>query len=211
MDNFMRKYSYILTSCLGMIAIFVLIFGWNTLTMLQKLPIMYIVALAVHELEELKFPGGFVEQVAAMTGMKVKNLGVAEFALLLFTLYATVIPAFLSNFVWPVMATMMIGIVELVAHLAAARVNKKRFYSAGLITAAFVQFPVAVYGFWYLFSNGLVRGIYWLYALLFLFVPLLGAQFIIVRSSGMKYGKFWSDAIKSMATRRAQAEEKENS
>ncbi len=209
MEQFMRKYSYIVTSCLGVIAIFVLIFSWNRLSMLQKLPIMYIIALAVHELEELKFPGGFVEQVAAMTGMKANNLGVAEFALLLFTLYATLIPAFLSNFIWPVMATMMIGVVELVAHLAAARVNKKHFYSAGMITAIVVQFPVAVYGFWYLISNSLVRWYYWLIALVFLFVPLLGAQFVIVKSNGVSYGKFWKDAVKSMATRRAQGQQEQ--
>ncbi len=209
MEQFMRKYSYIVTSCLGIIAIFVLIFGWGRLSMLQKLPIMYIIALAVHELEELKFPGGFVEQVAAMTGMRANNLGTAEFALLLFTLYATLIPAFLSKFVWPVMATMMIGVVEFVAHLAAARVNKKHFYSAGMITAIGVQFPVAVYGFWYMISHGLVRWYYWLIALVFLFVPLLGAQFVIVKSNGVSYGKFWKDAVKSMATRRAQGQNKE--
>ncbi len=37
--------------------------------MLHKLPIMYIVALALHETEELKLPGGFIEMVTDMTGL----------------------------------------------------------------------------------------------------------------------------------------------
>jgi hypothetical protein len=112
----------------------------------------------VHEIEELKLPGGFVELVTAMTGVEIKNIGLAKFGLLLFTLYATVVPAFLAGYVWPVMATLFIGCIEVFAHLAAAGVNPGRFYSPGMITALCVQFPVAVYGYWQLFADGLVRG-----------------------------------------------------
>ena len=120
--------------------------------MLRKLPIIYIVALAVHEIEELKFPGGFVELVTVMTGLKLKKLGLAQFGLLMFTLFATIIPTFISGHVWTVMATLFIGIIEIFAHLAAGRVNPKKFYSPGMLTAIVVQLPVAVYGFYYLFS-----------------------------------------------------------
>ena len=168
--------------------------------MLRKLPIIYIAALAVHEIEELKFPGGFVELVTAMTGLKLKKLGLAKLGLLMFTLYATIIPAFISGYVWPVMATMFIGIIEIFAHLAAARVNPKKFYSPGMLTAVIVQFPVAVYGFYYLFSNQMVKGIYWLYAFIFLLIPLFGLQAIIVKSNGQKYGEFINNARKAMLT-----------
>ena len=67
MDKFMKKYSFLLTSLLGVIAVMWLVIGWNDMDMLRKLPIIYIAALAVHEIEELKFPGGFVELVTAMT------------------------------------------------------------------------------------------------------------------------------------------------
>lgn len=168
--------------------------------MLRKFPIIYIVALAVHEIEELKFPGGFVELVTVMTGLKLKKLGLAKFGLLMFTLYATIIPTFISEHVWPVMATLFIGIIEIFAHLAAARVNPKKFYSPGMLTAIVVQFPVAVYGFYYLFSNQMVKGIYWLYAFIFLLIPLFGLQAIIVKSNGQKYGEFINNARKAMLT-----------
>ncbi|MCD8020975.1 MAG: HXXEE domain-containing protein [Clostridiales bacterium] len=198
MEKFMRKYSFWLTTLLGVIALVILAVGWNKIDMLHKLPILYIVALALHETEELKFPGGFVELVMDMTGLKLKNLGVAKFGLLLFTLYATVLPAFLAGWVWPVMSTLFIGIVEIIMHLAAAHINQERFYSPGLITAVFVQFPVAVYGYYYLYSNGLVRGIYWLWAILLLIMPLLLVQRAIVVSNGMNYKEFMNDARKTL-------------
>ena len=200
MDKFMKKYSFLLTSLLGVIAVMWLVIGGNDMDMLRKLPIIYIAALAVHEIEELKFPGGFVELVTAMTGLKLKKLGLAKLGLLMFTLYASIIPAFISGYVWPVMATMFIGIIEIFAHLAAARVNPKKFYSPGMLTAVIVQFPVAVYGFYYLFSNQMVKGIYWLYAFIFLLIPLFGLQAIIVKSNGQKYGEFMNNARKAMLT-----------
>lgn len=198
----MRKYSFWLTSLLGGIALSVLVIGWNQIDMLHKLPIMYIVALVLHETEELKLPGGFIEMVTDMTGLQLKNLGMAKFGLLMFTLYATVLPAFLAGWVWPVMSTLFIGIVEIIMHLAAARINMERFYSPGLITAVLVQFPVAVYGYYYLYSNGLVKGIYWLWAILLLIVPLLLIQRAIVVSSGLSYKEFVNDARKALFSKR---------
>ncbi len=202
MEMFMRKYSFLITGILGIVAVIYLAITWNTTTMLQKLPIMYIVALAVHEIEELKLPGGFVELVTDMTGIEIKNIGVAKLGLFIFTLWATIVPALTANYIWPVMSTMLIGILEMFAHLAAARVNKNHFYSPGMITALLVQLPVAIYGFYYLISNGWVKGIYWLFAAVFLLVPLFGLQAAIVKSNGQKYSEFMNNARKAMFSKR---------
>lgn len=198
MEEFMRKYSFLITSVTGVCALICLIFGWNRMTMVQRLPVMYIIALAIHEIEELKLPGGFVELVTAMTGVTIRNIGMAKFGLLLFTLYATIIPALLASCIWPVMATLFIGIIEVFAHLAAARVNTERFYSPGMLTALFVQFPVAAFGYYDLISNGLIHGIYWLYAAVFLLVPLFGLQALIVHSNGKKWSEFIKTAVNAM-------------
>src|SRR5574344_1143817 len=99
MERFVEKYIFWFTAVIGVDALVVLIFNWNTIDMVQKLPIMYIVALALHEGEELKLPGGFVELVTTITGIKIKNIGLAKFGLLLFTLWATIIPAFLASYI----------------------------------------------------------------------------------------------------------------
>lgn len=201
MDKFMEKYSFWLTGALGVAALIWLILTWNTTSMVSKLPIMYMVALAVHETEELKLPGGFVELCTSLTGLQIGNLGMAKFVLLLFTLYASLIPAIFSSNTWMIMGTMLIGVIEVLMHLIAARVNPKKFYSPGMITAILIQFPVSLYGFYYLFSNDLIRSIYWIYALLFLFIPLFGAQATVVISSGMNYKDFMGGAMKSLFTK----------
>ncbi len=198
MDKFMRKYSVWLTTALGVFAVIFLIVTWRTAPVLQKIVAFYLIALSCHEWEELRFPGGFVELVTSMTGVEIGNLGIAKFALFVFTIYATFIPLFIYQFVWPVMVPILVCYVELIAHMAAARVNKGHFYSPGLITAVFLQFPVSVYGTWYLASNHLVHAIYWLWAALFLFVPMFILQAVIVRSNGMHYREFISGAINSL-------------
>lgn len=201
MEKFMQKYSFWLTGILGVVAVIWLGMNWNTIPMVSKLPIIYIIALAVHEVEELKFPGGFIELVNKMTGLNLQNPGVAKFGLFIFTLWATIIPAFFSEYTWMVMSTMLIGILEIFAHFAAARVNSERFYSPGMITAICVQFPVAIYGLYYLYSNGLIQSIYWLYAVLFLLIPLFGLQAMIVKSNGQSYKEFMNNARKAMFTK----------
>ncbi|MCD7949223.1 MAG: HXXEE domain-containing protein [Erysipelotrichaceae bacterium] len=198
MNKFMEKYSYIITGILGVIALIVLILYWNNMSMLEKLPIIYIVALAIHETEELKLPGGFVELVTSMTGLQLNNLGIAKFGLFIFTIYATVVPVFLADYIWPVMATLLIGFIEILAHLLAARINTDKFYSPGMISAIFVQFPVAVFGYYYLLMNHMIQPIYFLYAFIFLLVPLFCLQAMIVKSNGQKYGEFINNARKSL-------------
>ena len=202
MESLMRRYSVWITSVLGVGAVVWLLARWNDAPMVQKLPVLYLAVLSVHEIEELKLPGGFVELVAGMTGVEIKNIGAAKFGLLLFTGYATLVPALLSDRVWPVMATLLIGCIELFAHLAAARANPKRFYSPGLVTAACLQFPIAVFGYGYLFANGLVKGIYWLWAALFLLLPLFGLQALIVRSNGQSWSVFITRASRVLLAKK---------
>ncbi len=165
---------------------------------LQKVTGFYLIALACHEWEELKFPGGFVELVMDMTGLEIGNLGIAKFGLFIFTVYATLVPLFFYGYIWPCIAPLLVGYVEFIAHLAAARVRKGKFYSPGMITAICLQLPVSLYGTWYLFSHSLMRGIYILWAVLFLFIPLFVCQAAIVKSNGMHYRDFVNNAKNSL-------------
>jgi hypothetical protein len=75
-----------------------------------------------------------------------------------------------------------------------------------MITALCVQLPAAVYGYWQLFANGRVRGIYWLWAAIFLLVPLFGLQALIVRSNGQKWSEFAKSAGRAMLTKEGRRE-----
>lgn len=201
MEKFMAKYSVWLSMLMGVIAAIWLVVDWANMSVLTKLPVIYIIALALHEFEELKFPGGFVELVTSMTGFQLKKPGVAKFGLFMLTIYATVVPAMLSGYVWPVMAPLLLGVIEAVLHSVTARLNPYKFYSPGLYSALFVQLPVSIYGFWYLFSHGLVQGIYFLYAFLFIFVPTIALQRAIVKANGLDYSQFMKDALSALFTK----------
>ncbi len=198
MEKFMRKYSVWMTTAIGIAVLIYLIVTWGSSPVLRKIIAFYMLALTCHEWEELRLPGGFVELVTRITGIQIGNLGTAKFMLFLFTIYATVIPLFIAGYVWPVLVPILVGYVECIAHLAAARINPGKFYSPGMITAVCLQLPVSVFGTWYLYSSHLVHGIYWLWAVLFLFIPLLAGQAAIVRSNGMKYRDFINNARKTL-------------
>ncbi len=192
-----------ITTALGVgMAIFLGV-QWESLEVLQRIVGIYCIALACHEWEELKFPGGFVELVTGMTGIEIKNLGIAKFGLFLLTIYATVVPMFLTSWVWPAMMTIVLGYIETVEHLLAARVNREKFYSPGMITAIILQLPVSIYGTYYIYHAGLVHGIYWLWAILALLVPLFGLQAAIVRSNGEKWTEFMKNAQKKLFAKKA--------
>ncbi len=185
-------------TAIGVIVLIFMIINWQTIPILQKVIGFYLMALACHEWEELKFPGGFVELVMDMTGLEIGNLGIAKFGLFIFTVYATLIPLFLYWYIWPCIAPILVGYVESIAHLAAARIHKGKFYSPGMITALCLQLPVSLYGTWYMFGHGLMKGIYWLWAVLYLLIPLLIVQGSIVKSNGMAYREFMKNAKDSL-------------
>ena len=57
---------------------------------------------------------------------------------------------------------------------------------------------VACYGFWWLGTQGLIQPIYWLWAALFLLVPLFCLQSAIVRSNGQPWHEFMGGALRAM-------------
>ena len=199
MEKFMEKYSVWFTTALGIFAVVFLIINWNATPMLKKIVLFYMISLACHEWEELKLPGGFVELVLRITGFKLKKPGSAKLALFIITLYATILPFLFYDKVFLVLMPVLVGIVEIIAHLLSAKVNpEKKFYSPGMITAVFIQFPVAVFGLYYLIKIGELRVIHFLWAALLLFIPLLGGQAMIVKSNGMKYKEFINNARKTL-------------
>ena len=53
-----------------------------------------------------------------------------------------------------------------------------------------------------------MKGIYWLWAAIFLLVPLFGLQAVIVKSNGESYGEFMNNARKAMFTKKGREETK---
>ena len=92
-----------------------------------------------------------------MTGVEIKKyIGLAKFGSALYPVCHHVIPAFLGRFhmtsQWQPFSWNHRGGAPL-PHQG----QPEEFYSPGMLTALFVQFPVAAFGYYYLIANGMIR------------------------------------------------------
>ena len=148
----------------------------------------------------MKLPGGFVEMVVTFVKLPFMDMGVPKLLLSCFIIYLGLIPLFLPSITWLAAAPLYLGIIEVIAHLlAAARMNtRKYFYSPGMATALLVFLPLTVWGFHKVITENVVSGWSWLWAFLYLFIPLIAVQRYIVSRSGMKYSEFVGNALHTL-------------
>lgn len=199
MIKFLKRYSLYITTAVGLAVLVYLITYWTELQVMNRLVCLIYIFVTVHEWEEKLF--GFEELNAGNLGIssdKIKD-GIGYIALFFLTLYIGIVPLFFSNVVWMTATAMVLGIIELFAHISAIRMNKtKRGYTAGMATAFTVLPATAIYGFYYLISNNLMSPIEWIFAFLNLFIPLITLQYLSVKSMGVNYKEFLQNAANSM-------------
>jgi hypothetical protein len=95
------------------------------------------------------------------------------------------VPLFFPHVPFLAMATMMLGILEAVMHVAMIKMFRlKHFYSPGLATAIFVLLPISIYTFAYVIRHHLMQSVSWLFAFLYMLFGLVLAQQIVIRASG---------------------------
>jgi hypothetical protein len=166
----------------------------------QRLIGIYYFLIAAHEWEEMKYPGGFVETVIKLTGMPVKNMTIPKFCLFILTIYMLLIPFCIPQAHWLLIAPLILGIIEPIAHIVVAKaVPGPRFYSPGMITAVIFMLPIDFYTIYYLIAREPFAWYWWVIMALLLLVPLIMVQrFIVVRLMKMDYKDFVGNALKSI-------------
>lgn len=85
---------------------------------------------------------------------------------------------------------MLLGVLEVIAHLAAIKMFGKRYYSPGLLTAVVVLLPLSLFTLHYIVVHHIASRLDWILAFLYMIVGLLIAQRIVINASGMKYLDF---------------------
>lgn len=203
-NNVFVKNSLYVTTILGIIVLGITIIFWDKMPMTQRLIGIYYFLIAAHEWEEMKYPGGFVEMVISLTGMPVKDMTIPKFCLFIITIYMLLLPFCISGVHWLVIAPLVLGIIEPIAHIVVGRVNPKtRIYSPGLITSVLFMVPIDVFTIHYIATQEPFAWYYWLVAALLLLIPLFGAQrFIVVHLMQMSYSEFVKNARDSILGKR---------
>ncbi len=202
--NFFVRNSLYVTLTLAAIVMLYTVINWDTMPITQRIAGIYYFLIALHEIEEMKFPGGFVEMVIKLTGMPVKDMTIPHFCLFLITVYMMLVPFCLPSIHWLVIGPLVLGVIEPIAHFVVGRANPAtRLYSPGMITAVIFMIPLDIYSIYYLFAVEPVVWYLWLAAALLLLIPLFSVQrYIVVHLMKMNYRDFVRNARDSITGKR---------
>ncbi|WP_042662807.1 HXXEE domain-containing protein [Haloferax sp. ATB1] len=197
-DSIVENNLYLVTG-LGVIVAAWVLLNWSTLPLLQRLVGLFFVATVLHLWEEGKIPGGFTDLIAEQLDFVSDNQHFGEIITVTYVLFITLVPLFFPQVVFLAMAPMMLGVVEVVAHLAMIRMfDLDRFYSPGLLTAVFLMLPISVVGIVYTLRQGLLEPLQWVFSIVYMLAGLMLAQQVVIRMSGMSYAEFLENVRKSL-------------
>ena len=191
MKQFVLRNNLNLLAALGIGVAIYLSVSWAVMPVLQRSVGLFFVALVLHVWEEMRYPGGFAEMVTRRLNFALPNRYAAESIVAGYVLYLVFVPLFFPHVPWLAMASMLLGVLEAIAHLAEIKIfRRKYFYSPGLVTAVLLLLPIATYGISYAVRQDLMRPLDWVWSLLYMAIGFAIAQGTVVRMSGLEYLDF---------------------
>jgi hypothetical protein len=178
-------------TALGLGVAVLLVPCWGTMPQLQRMACLFFIGLVMHLWEEGRLLGGFVELIAEHLHFQSKSRGFGEIVTAAYALVVAFVPIFFPRVPFLTMASMMLGMMEVIMHTAMIRMFRlKHFYSPGLATAFVVLLPISLYTFAYVIQHHLVQPYAWALAFGYMLLGLVLAQQIVIRTSGMSYAAF---------------------
>jgi len=168
-----------------------LAFFWPDMLVMQRTVGLFFVALVLHVWEEMRYPGGFPEMMMSRLNFAIPNRHAAKAIVDGYVLYLVFVPLFFPHVIWLAMASMLLGVLEAVAHTAEIKLFRlKHPYSPGLATAIVLLLPIGIFGITYAVRHDVMRPKQWAYSLLCMAAGFAIAQGTVVRMSGLKYTEF---------------------
>ena len=191
MSKFLTKNSLYLVTALAVIVGGYTAMTWSSLPVLQRMVALFLVGIVAHVWEENRYPGGFSEMITAKLNFTAKSKDFGESVTMVLVLCIAVVPLFFPHLMFLVLAPMLLGVAEAIAHTAMIWIfDLKRPYSPGLATALVVLLPISAYSLTYAVSHHLLTPLDWVGALAYMLAVLLLGQRIVVTASGMSYAEF---------------------
>lgn len=108
------------------------------------------------------------------------------------------------NLIFLQVAALYLGFLEAFAHVAAIFIFRlKKPYSPGMVTALVLMISISIVGVGVVVGagEGIIGGLDWLWAALYLIGSLAIAQMLVVRTSGMPYSEFLGNIPRDRARR----------
>ena len=189
MKRFLIKYNLeILTTLMFTFVTMVAIFN-TAPSLTQKMLVAYVFLFTLHEWEENRFPGGFVNIMEGMIGKKfsedAKELSHIPVIILLLLIH--IIPYFLDSVVFLTLIPVFLGVFEGLVHTMGVKLSKaKKFYTPGMITA-YMMLAVSVFNIYYLTANKMITGKDGLLGIACMFVSFAVMQNRVLAINGISY------------------------
>lgn len=190
MKNWIISHILNLVTALGGLVLIYTVTAWSAMPVLQRFDALFFLGLILHLWEEGRYPGGFTDLVTSKLKFTQNNPHFGELVTVTIVLLLTFVPLLFPHVAFLSMAALLVGILEAVAHIAAAVIMLRRPYSPGMVSALVVLLPITIAGDTYAVRHDLMSPLSWLFAFLYMFAALMVAQQIVVRASGMKYSEF---------------------
>lgn len=201
MVKFFKYYALEIYTVLSMILLVVAgVIG--DLSVIQKYVLVYTFLFILHEWEEMKYPGGFAENIAEIIefdlteSYKRASRIYTSILLLAFTLT----PFFAHQYPITILPLAFLGVLEGIVHIVAIIIFRcPKPYSPGMVTAE-LQFATSIALFVYLIQNNVLVWSDYLIGLAVMLCCFVIMQKCITNMIGMKY----SDVPKKIGKRLSQ-------
>ena len=200
MTKFIKYYALEIYTVISML-ILVIAGILGDLSVIQKFVLVYIFLFILHEWEEGKYPGGFIEMISSMIEIDVseeqKKASRIPTGILL--LLFTIVPFCFDNYVIPILVTAFLGIFEGFVHIFGIKLfHRKVPYTPGLLTAE-LELITSIVLFVYLTKNHLATGSDYLFGVLIMVSCFMIMQKTLTMSIGMKYSDLPKKLKKQLA------------
>lgn len=201
-ELWLKAWLYVMTGIAGAM-VGMLIAGWNRWDIPMKLMMFLSIALAIHVMEEWRFPGGFYYMYNKLMGSEGEDLDrypMDQVTDMLTNFVGELIfIAFLAHGITPRLTVLVLGfcVIEILGHMVlCTTMNMKWYhtlYNPGLITTLFGFLPLGIYTFVYLIKTQISLqdvGIGILYTVLVVFVCIILVYIIFKNNKESEYGYY---------------------
>ena len=160
MIKFIKYYALEIYTVISML-ILVIAGIMGDLSVIQKFVLVYIFLFILHEWEEGKYPGGFMDMISSMIEINVteEQRKASRIPTGILLLLFTIVPFCLDNYVIPILVTASLGVFEGLVHIFGIKLFHRNIpYTPGLVTAE-LELVTSVVLFVYLTKNHLATGL----------------------------------------------------
>lgn len=190
MKQFLVKYNLPLFSLVAVGVLIYTLMHWQTMPVTQRMLGLFVFGITLHLWEEGHFPGGFTEMIAEKLDFKSKDIHFGQIITSCYVVFIVFIPLLFPHVLPLAIAPMLLGLLEVGAHLLAIRMSPTRYYSPGLVTAVVILMPISLYTLHYIAANTETDFSTWLLAFFYMTAGLMIAQRIVISASAMSYSDF---------------------